>query len=194
MMMIIITTRRSFWLAVLATVTTVAFTVPRSVTTRSQALYGVSPRSPRPEQYYDTEKSRRAVERKFDYKYDPEYDDDIAMATRKLFDLRMRKSQKLPIKSHEFRELRKFIARLKTQKRIDELRAMGVDPKKRKPKTRREREKIKAERIAKEDRRRKHRERIRLAEARKRVENQEAAALSADTFNTGLKLDDKVSA
>ena len=61
-------------------------------------------------------------------------------AKRRLFDLRMRKSQRLPFKSSEFKELRKFVARLKTQQREDELQRTGVDLKKKKPKTRRERE------------------------------------------------------
>jgi len=56
----------------------------------------------------------------------------------RLLELRLRKSQRLPFKSHEFKELRKFIARLKTQKRMDELKAQGHNPLKRKPKTRRE--------------------------------------------------------
>ena len=38
------------------------------------------------------------------------------------------------------RELRRFVARLKTQQREDELRAAGVDLKKKKPRTRRERQ------------------------------------------------------
>ncbi|KAH8056298.1 hypothetical protein JL722_7603 [Aureococcus anophagefferens] len=36
-------------------------------------------------------------------------------------------AKRLPFKSSEFRELRKFVARLKTQQRQDELRAQGVD-------------------------------------------------------------------
>lgn len=79
-------------------------------------------------------------------KYDPEYADDITTAKRRLFELRMRKSQRLPFKSSEFRELRKFVARLKTQQRQDELRAQGVDLKKKQPRTRRERQRAREKR------------------------------------------------
>ena len=58
----------------------------------------------------------------------PRYADDIASAKRRLFDLRMRKSQRLPFKSSEFRELRLFVARLKTRQREDELKGQGAGP------------------------------------------------------------------
>jgi len=125
--------------------------------------YGVPPRSPRPEQYYDEEKTQRAITQKIGELYDPEYDDDIASATRKLFELRMRKSQGLRVRTHEFKQLRKFIARLKTQKRADEIRTMGVEPRKRKPRTRREREKLRIERIRKEERRVRNRKRLQIS-------------------------------
>ena len=88
------------------------------------------PQSPRPEQYPDESKLAKVLTTQRNEKYDPEYADDITTAKRRLFELRMRKSQRLPFKSSEFRELRKFVARLKTQQRQDELRAQGVDLKK----------------------------------------------------------------
>jgi ribosomal protein L29 len=110
---------------------------------RSRAFTKTGPRkpqSPRPEQYPNEQKLEDLAVKKRNIKYDPEYADDIARAKRRLFDLRMRKSQRLPFKSSEFRELRRFVARLKTQQREDELRAAGVDLKKKKPRTRRERQ------------------------------------------------------
>lgn len=62
----------------------------------------------------------------------------------------MRKSQRLPFKSSEFRELRKFVARLKTRQREDELRAAGVDLRKRQPRTRRERRRVSEKLVRKE--------------------------------------------
>lgn len=100
---------------------------------RSRAFTKTGPRkpqSPRPEQYPNEQKLEDLAVKKRNIKYDPEYADDIARAKRRLFDLRMRKSQRLPFKSSEFRELRRFVARLKTQQREDELRAAGVDLKK----------------------------------------------------------------
>merc|ERR1712129_360836 len=94
---------------------------------------------PRPEQYPDEQKLAQLATGRRNERYDPEYADDILKAKRRLFDLRMRKSQRLPFKSSEFKELRKFVARLKTQQREDELTRAGVDLKK-KPTTRRERE------------------------------------------------------
>ena len=96
---------------------------------RSRAFTKTGPRkpqSPRPEQYPNEQKLEDLAVKKRNIKYDPEYADDIARAKRRLFDLRMRKSQRLPFKSSEFRELRRFVARLKTQQREDELRAAGV--------------------------------------------------------------------
>ena len=48
--------------------------------------------------------------------------DDILKAKRRLFDLRMRKSQRLPFKSSEFKELRKFneFRRFKESRRFRE--------------------------------------------------------------------------
>jgi ribosomal protein L29 len=112
---------------------------------RSRAFTKTGPRkpqSPRPEQYPDVQKLDDLAIKKRNIKYDPEYADDISRAKRRLFDLRMRKSQRLPFKSSEFRELRKFVAQLKTQQREDELRASGVDLRKKKPQTRRERQKM----------------------------------------------------
>ena len=120
---------------------TVAGTAASS--SRSRAFTKTGPRkpqSPRPEQYPNEQKLEDLAVKKRNIKYDPEYADDIARAKRRLFDLRMRKSQRLPFKSSEFRELRRFVARLKTQQREDELRAAGVDLKKKKPRTRRERQ------------------------------------------------------
>ena len=116
---------------------------PVGSSSRSRALPTTGPRkpqSPRPEQYPNEQKLEDLAVKKRNIKYDPEYADDIARAKRRLFDLRMRKSQRLPFKSSEFRELRRFVARLKTQQREDELRAAGVDLKKKKPRTRRERQ------------------------------------------------------
>ena len=90
---------------------------------RSRAFTKTGPRkpqSPRPEQYPNEQKLEDLAVKKRNIKYDPEYADDIARAKRRLFDLRMRKSQRLPFKSSEFRELRRFVARLKTQQRYGE--------------------------------------------------------------------------
>mmetsp|Transcript_23570 Transcript_23570/g.75630 ORF Transcript_23570/g.75630 Transcript_23570/m.75630 type:complete len:209 (-) Transcript_23570:520-1146(-) len=156
----------------LAMLGAVAFLVPLNTPGRTRSLGAVPPRSPRPEQYYDSAKTTRALQRKYRYTYNPEYDDDIAMATRKLFELRMRKSQRLPFKSHEFKELRKFIARLHTQKRADELRAAGVDPRKRKPKTRRERMRLKTKAIDKQRRHQAHLQRAERAQQRRHRKRQ----------------------
>ena len=142
-------------------------TTPSTKQISLKPLHARPPQSPRPEQIYDAAKVTRAMQRKLQHRYDPEYDDDIAMATRKLFELRMRKSMRLPFKSHEFKELRRYIARLKTQQRMDELRAQGHDPRKRKPKTRRERERAKAKRLDKEQRRAKHLRRLEAARQRR---------------------------
>ena len=107
-------------------------------------------------------------------KYDPEYADDITTAKRRLFELRMRKSQRLPFKSSEFRELRKFVARLKTQQRQDELRAQGVDLKKKQPRTRRERLRAKEKRERKDKNRAENRARLMA-----RSEEQEALKRAA---------------
>lgn len=118
------------------------------------------PQSPRPEQYPDAEKLAKVLTNQRNEKYDPEYADDIVTAKRRLFELRMRKSQRLPFKSSEFRELRKFVARLKTQQREDELRAQGVDTKKKQPRTRRERRRAKDERKRKDRARAENRARL----------------------------------
>lgn len=108
------------------------------------------PQSPRPEQYPDEAKLAATLTAGKNEKYDPEYSHDIDTAKRRLFDLRMRKSQRLPFKSSEFRELRKFVARLKTRQREDELRAAGVDLRKRQPRTRRERRRVSEKLVRKE--------------------------------------------
>ena len=120
------------------------------------------PQSPRPEQYPDDAKLAQLAGKS--ERYDPEYAEDITRAKRRLFELRMRKSQRLPFKSSEFRELRKFVARLKTQQREDELRAAGVDLRKKKPRTRRERLRAKQKRERQERAKRLNRERYGLAD------------------------------
>jgi len=108
--------------------------------------------------YPDEEKLAAVLTTRKNEKYDPEYSHDIADAKRRLFELRMRKSQRLPFKSSEFRELRKFVARLKTRQREDELRAAGVDLRKRQPRTRRERRRAREKAIRKEANRKRNRE------------------------------------
>lgn len=136
-----------------------AFTCPlhRSLGT---VAYGVPPRSPRPEMYYDEEKIQRGLMKQLNEQYDPEYDEDIAWATRRLFELRLRRDQRLPFKSHEFKLLRRHIARLKQQKRADELRASGHNFLKRKPRTRRERRRALEARLNDEKRRAVNRARL----------------------------------
>ena len=132
------------------------------------------PQSPRPEQYPDEAKLAKVLTTQRNEKYDPEYAEDITAAKRRLFDLRMRKSQRLPFKSSEFRELRKFVARLKTQQRADELRAQGVDLKKKQPRTRRERLRAKEKRERKDKNRAENRARLMA-----RSEEQEALKRAA---------------
>ena len=138
---------------------------------RSRAFTKTGPRkpqSPRPEQYPNEQKLEDLAVKKRNIKYDPEYADDIARAKRRLFDLRMRKSQRLPFKSSEFRELRRFVARLKTQQREDELRAAGVDLKKKKPRTRRERQRAAEKRARQLAQKARNRERGMEARRRRR--------------------------
>ncbi|KAJ8602645.1 hypothetical protein CTAYLR_004116 [Chrysophaeum taylorii] len=137
---------------------------PRPV--QRTVLYGVPPRSPRPSMFYDEQKLEVQLVKKHG-PYNDEYDDEIANVTRRLFELRMRQSQRLPVKTHEFKMLRKHIARLKTQKRLDELRALGHDPLKRKPRTRRERRQLREKERLKEIRRANNRERYRLNQLKK---------------------------
>ena len=147
---------------------------------RSRAFTKTGPRkpqSPRPEQYPNEQKLEDLAVKKRNIKYDPEYADDIARAKRRLFDLRMRKSQRLPFKSSEFRELRRFVARLKTQQREDELRAAGVDLKKKKPRTRRERQRA-AEKRA--------RQLAQKARNRERYGMEELARATADLIARGV--------
>ena len=142
---------------------------------RSRAFTKTGPRkpqSPRPEQYPDVQKLDDLAIKKRNIKYDPEYADDISRAKRRLFDLRMRKSQRLPFKSSEFRELRKFVAQLKTQQREDELRASGVDLRKKKPQTRRERQKMAEKRARQLATKARNRERYGLEERAGSLKNQ----------------------
>ena len=132
------------------------------------------PQSPRPEQYPDESKLAKVLTTQRNEKYDPEYADDITTAKRRLFELRMRKSQRLPFKSSEFRELRKFVARLKTQQRQDELRAQGIDLKKKQPRTRRERQRAREKRERQDTARAENRARLMA-----RSEEQEAAKKAA---------------
>lgn len=148
------------FVSVLLAVVVDGFYLHQSQMRPSFAVCGVPPRSPRPEMYYDEEKIQRGLEKQLNEKYDPEYDEDIVWATKRLLELRLRRDQRLPVKTHEFKLLRRHIARLKQQKRLDELRAMGHDPLKRKPRTRRERQRAMKAAREKEKRRAKNRARL----------------------------------
>lgn len=139
--------------------------------------YGVPPRSPRPEMYYDEEKIQRGITKQLNEPYNPEYDEDIAWATRRLFELRLRRDQRLPFKSHEFKLLRRHIARLKQQKRADELRASGHDFRKRKPRTRRERRRALEARLTDEKRRAYNRARLLRSQHRDKANLEEGHSL-----------------
>ncbi|KAJ1453564.1 hypothetical protein M885DRAFT_524058 [Pelagophyceae sp. CCMP2097] len=126
----------------------------------------VKPRSPRPSQLFDSpEKLARVTQtlkRNYGNGYDAEYDEEIRTAKRKLLELRLRKSQRLPFKPHEFAELRKFVAQLKTAQRTDELKAQGHNPLLKKARTRRERTEALAKKIGVEKKRAYHRRRLDL--------------------------------
>lgn len=139
---------------------TVLAWAPAPLSRPTSHLFGVPPRSPRPTQFYDEAKIERTLIKISKERLDPEYDEDIAWASRRLFELRLRRDQRLPVKPHEFKLIRKHIARLKTAKRADELRASGHNFLKRKPRTRRERKRAYEKRRAEEQRRAKNRARL----------------------------------
>mmetsp|Transcript_145951 Transcript_145951/g.254666 ORF Transcript_145951/g.254666 Transcript_145951/m.254666 type:complete len:226 (+) Transcript_145951:63-740(+) len=84
--------------------------------------------------------NRKILEGKYPYllgrRYKAEYDDDICLLKKELLDLRFRRACRQPFKPHEFRMLKKEIARLEHARRIDEMQAMGIDTDVKMPKTR----------------------------------------------------------